>query len=485
VLQTIVFHFFFSAPALAASLAELRGTEAFQLAECAFLRKKFPGIRCGYEPPGSQCAAPERDDRLEDLTETWIDPSALFYDLDRLPLQGKVTTDLWSDDYWKTRWGGVSYRYSKAVEYGSYSEAIEAYLQPERWLRLVSRRPTPVVNRRLARWSPAEKYDLSLFDTEFTLTNQQKALGLDFLDDEGDVEEWMGICHGWSAAAIMVPRPKRTVETTGPRGTKVTWYPNDIKAMASLLWAEGESTQNFVGSKCHGTKPPVMKNGSLRDESCFDTNPATFHLALGNMLGRNGLSFVMDSTFDYEVWNQPLHSYTFEYFHPLRPDLRSRSWRDVAVPYDGAFRKADRFQSPLTRGEKRPGGRRDDSRIRFIVGVKTTVFYLAEAEPPDHSDTAFRDFMDEATYTYDLELSEANGTLAATGGEWHDNAHPDFLWVPRRGAFATTEFDDTPFPFSGEGRLSLRATEHAREASREGVPLASVVSKLVEKATAP
>lgn len=463
-------------------LAQKKGTESFRRQECEqVLKKKFPGLRCDDTAPRTWAAA-EESDLLADLAKGWIDSDKLAHDLDSVPSKGETSMDLWSDDYWRTRFGGVSYRYSDPVEYETWEEASEAYAQPKAWNRLVERAKTDEdLDKAIVNWSPAEKYDLSLHDEKFTLTNQQKELGEEFLGDDGKVEDWLGLCHGWAAAAIMIPRPQKTVKTWGPERSLVTWYPNDIKSLASLMWAVGDSDNNFAGYKCEVTHPATFQNGRIQEQDCFDTNPGTFHLALGNLVGKNKLSFIMDSTFDYEIWNQPMQSYEFTYFNPIQPEKRSKNWSDVAVPYDANFKENDRFQKPLTRGTIKDDGSRDDSAIKQMVGVIATVVYMAETEPPDHSEAADGDATDRATYTYDLELGEKDGKLVVTGGEWHENGHPDFLWLPQKGSFALSKFDEDKVDFTGEKTVDDETTRHARRASRNGFPLCEVVSTLVEK----
>jgi hypothetical protein len=50
------------------------------------------------------------------------------------------------------------------------------------------------------------------------------------------------------------------------------------------------------------------KYGRPADESCRDSNAGTYHILLGNYLGK-GKAFAEDRTQDSEVWNQPLRAY--------------------------------------------------------------------------------------------------------------------------------------------------------------------------------
>ena len=81
------------------------------------------------------------------------------------------------------------------------------------------------------------------------------------------------------------------------------WYPDDIKALATLAWSTGRFRANQISGRCDAKDPKTFPNGRLSQQECFDTNPATFHLALANLIGRHGVPFIMDAAYDYEVWN--------------------------------------------------------------------------------------------------------------------------------------------------------------------------------------
>lgn len=449
--------------------AQVKATDRFQKHQCdKFLSKAFPKLGC-KDADGK--ASAEGNDSVTDLTDTWIDADDVIYDLDSVKTSAKTKRKLWSDDYWMIKYGITSYRYAEGKSFPKYHDAVRDYAQPAEWAKDPS-------EATIAKWSPSEKYDITVGDTKFSLTNEQKGEGEDLLNDKNDVEEWMGICHGWAPAAYLVPQADKAVKRTGADGKEVTWYPHDIRAMSSLRYANGDTTTNFVGGRCDVKKVTLQKNGRIAQQECFDNNPSTFHLALANMIGEIGESFVMDKTFDAEVWNQPLVSYEFTYFNPLNPSDKSKEWSEVAVDYDAAFKAKDRFQSPLTRG-KRSGTRYDDRGVKKVVGVVASVTYLVEVAPK--TGTPNRNATQRVTYTYDLELHKQGSKYVALGGEWHSNAHPDFLWTPVKASSASTD-DDSGATYSGKVTAAL--TRKAASASRnEGYPLCAVIKNLVEESS--
>lgn len=444
-----------------------------------FLKKYFPKIQCPTEKYKTW-ATFSKNDTVDELTETWIEPT---YELDLIPTQGEIEHDAWSDDYWRTKWGQTAYRYgANQLNPVSYNEAIKLFNPVGEWTGFNFMNPEEIAKKILL-WSPAEKYDLTVGDTDFSLTHQQKKEGQDYLNDDGDVEGWMGLCHGWAPAALMTARPRTPVIAKGSENIDVTWYPNDIKAMITLAWANGNYKTNFIGGRCDVKHPETLSNGRLKQQDCFDTNPATFHLALGNLIGRAKTGFVFDKTFDYEVWNQPVIAYETTYYNPLDTKRRSKEWREVAVSYSWRFKSQDRFQNPLSRGKIKAGtDNRDDSEIKYIVGAITSVIYLAEVRP-EHSSQIQDDRMFRETYTYDLEIENINGNYVASGGEWHENSHPDFLWIPQKDSIPTTTYDKNIGAISVENEPSPLLTKTAIRSSKIGSPLCGVLKSLIERST--
>lgn len=267
----------------------------------------------------------------------------------------------------------------------------------------------------------------------------------------------------------MLPRPRKVVTVLAADGkTKVRFYPSDVKALASLLWANAGTPTRFIGGRCGEKSPKTDENGRLLSPAAFDTNPGTWHQCVVNQIGAAKRSFVMDATYDYEVWNQPVFSYEYSYFNPKTMKL-------VAGLREGTIARPD-FKSDHFR-------RYRTSRYDSIVGVAMKVKYVVETSP-SHApeDMPSRDALREAGYNYDLEL-DAQGTIL--GGEWYQNRHPDFLWTPPPGARAMSEseeeatgewIDGTSVPIPWRGA--------AVRAGVSSTPLARIVERLIQLARA-
>lgn len=125
-------------------------------------------------------------------------------------------------------------------------------------------------------------------------------------EDSGHcVPTWFGVCHAWAPAAVLFDEPQRPVTRNG-----VEFAVQDLKALATLLAEDVEV--EFVSERCDADDAAgkITYDAYGRPQSaCIDTNPATWHLLLANVIGIEGQSFVEDRTFDDEVWNQPLRGY--------------------------------------------------------------------------------------------------------------------------------------------------------------------------------
>ena len=364
----------------------------------------------------------------------------------RLPATGKLTYKPWSAFYWPVGTGGISMRYSDPDFYEllaeenskdegvSYEKAINYYKQPADFLGL-----QPFIanqhQKLLDMYSPAEKYDLLVGSKNFKLTNSVKEQGRKYMDENGSVEMWMGICHGWAVAAYASPRPAKSIAVQASDGkTTVNFYPDDLRALVSSKWASNSSWDAlFIGGRCNVSKHHEdndakqlnvdEKTGRVLDAECFDTNPGTWHTVITNKIGRYNESFIMDATFDAEVWNQPVYSYAVQYYHPHTEEAGTLA--KSIMPIDEQWQ--DTFAAF-----------RNNKKAKKIVVVKMKVTYVVETDPKQGE--PYPDILETVTYWYDLELDEQNNIV---GGEWYSNHHPDFLWTKKRSSRPQNTIDST------------------------------------------
>lgn len=419
----------------------------------------------------------------------------------------------WSGDYWATAQGSLGNRYAGCMPYG-WKESFE----------YIRNHPSKVIlNSGSEVWvnelSPAEKYDALVGDASEGLTRACWLKGKNYFDQHGEVPGWFGICHGWSPASFMLPRPKKSVTVMAPNNISLTFYPCEIKALGSLLWAESQPQKRFIGGRCNTEKPafdpdtgrvitminpyiaadypedaphepdmppPGAEEVSLSTESwneetgepegrtggrpteasCFDTNPGAWHLAVVNQIGVSRRSMIIDASFDYQVWNQPLLGYAYTYFNP-------QTLQTTDVLQEATVTRAA-FTSDIFKKYRSP-------KAASFAGVIMKLSYMSEnGNEQSPEDTPEKDFVTDVYYYYDLELDTTGKII---GGEWYTNSHPDFLWTPVKGGRAVSRYEDQATGKWEEGKPVPESwRKAAKNASVYTTPLAAVVERLFELA---
>ncbi len=389
--------------------------------------------------------------------------------------RGNVAVQPWSSDYWAIASGILTKRYADS----NYPDL--------NWHRVAAYYSRGFGNANMDLLSPAEKYDLLVGDTNWTLSNAQLAEGRAYaFDSNGNprtVETWMGICHGWAVAAYIDERPRNSVWAVAANGQQIEFRPDDIKALSVLKWANGQAVRNengslvnasrFIGGRCNIKEDEVQRDpvtGAVMNDDCFDTNPGAWHKSIVNQIGVLKRSFVLDVTFDYEVWNQPVVGYSYSYFNP-RTMQNTNTLRNAIEPIGFS---GDKFAS--LRGRKY----NNNNRPSQVVGVIMNMSYVVETTPTTRStDSESNDAIRNVRYVYDLELG-ANGEIM--GGEWYEDTHPDFLWTSAAGAFAWNDSDRFVTSYNPSTPVGANVTRVARQASQQSVPLKAIVDGLIQAA---
>lgn len=384
---------------------------------------------------------------------------------ERKLLVANVKKQPWSGDYWAYSRGLLGARYAdpQFLELGDWFARFTFI--GENPLDKVLAAAGPEMMERV---SPSEKYDLLVADKRRALTASMWEQGKAYYDNDGKVEDWMGLCHGWAAAAMIEPRPVQSIEVASfDRAWSLKFNPSELKGLMSYSWSTNPYDVAFLGERCSKKDPKRDENGRLIDPECFDLNPATWHQVIVHQVGVRNLPFIMDATYDYEVWNQPVTAYSYSYFNP-------RTMEPAASLESASVLKSEFTKDPFA--EYRSG------ETVTVVGINMVVAYVVETRANTwDSDTEGNDVVRWVMYQYDLEL-DAKGQLI--GGEWHDPVHPDFVWMPKPQARPQSPLDplleDTPW--DAEGAVPAKWAEAAWRSSQYGIMLHSIPNALFKRA---
>ncbi len=408
----------------------------------------------------------EMKERIERLTEN----KSFLWDIREMERRGlnraNTRVQPWGGSFWPLLAGGVANTYQnkdQTIFVTTFLENITWQENVKDWKKRKQKvypKIYELSEEDLAKLAPSEKYDLILGDTSFDLTNRVwdyterwgKGKKWEFLTKielpDGyripDASKWMalweGICHGWALGAGYTPRPEKTIHIPLPNGKKMAVYPNDIKALASLMWANSSVQDNvlFEGNRCNKKNPDRDKHGRFIDTEvdlndstliprCADVHPGVFHTTLVNVMGIEGRPIVLDHNPKLPIANQPVGGYELEYFNP-------KSGKSGALDVS--------MISVRDYGDKDPYKENRNPETAFIVGVAMNVKYIDwELPKKKETNTPADDKIVDYKFNYDLEVSTSGKIV---GGQWRVSKkgrsgalksttnQPDYFWLAPR-----------------------------------------------------
>ena len=308
--------------------------------------------------------------------------------LSEFPANGEVQQAPWSDTYWPSKMGGISYRWN------SVNPTPFNYTPPslEKLKQLSA--------SQVAALSPAEKYDIfqGRYDyptvrAEFDRTNPKTHTW----------QGWEGLCHGWSPAAMFHKEPLPITKTNAD-GIQIPFGSSDVKALLTHyygveLFNQRKPIYKYIGVSCkkdsseggRGIFGFFRRFAETRGEDCKGINAGAFHIALANLVGLQKKSFVIDIDRGPQIWNQPVVGYS------------------------------TRIVSRIPRGF----GSAPDADRAYLV--KTQLAYQSEVAPhwdprkiPGGGNVAV------VNYSYRIEVDSAGNIV---GGKWMSGERPNFAWT--------------------------------------------------------
>ncbi|GMF26636.1 unnamed protein product [Phytophthora fragariaefolia] len=224
------------------------------------------------------------------------------------------------------------------------------------------------------------------------------------------IPTWYGICHAWTPASILEAEPNCPVTHNG-----VTFHPMDLKALVSLVYDGASVPAVFTGTRFNGGADTPDEYGRHSSAAYRDLNPAYFHIAATNLLGKLNATFVADVTAGAEVWNQPVRGFKVY-------EQTAMSLEEAAQTFYGL--------------ETYPW----NAAAKSLVYVKSRLSWIFETytDGPLVSSGQVDKYTTGAYYTYLLEMDDDGNII---GGEWvydSDDDHPDFIWFPKAKPAADT-----------------------------------------------
>ncbi|KAF1777565.1 Transglutaminase elicitor [Phytophthora cactorum] len=203
------------------------------------------------------------------------------------------------------------------------------------------------------------------------------------------IPTWFGICHAWAPAAILeASRPARDAQRRD--------------GLISDVYDGAGVATVFTGARYNGGDDAADEYGRHTNAAYRDLNPAYFHIASANILGKLNAHLLLTSV-------EPARA-GFKVFEQTAMSLEEAAQTFYGLEeYPACVREVSSFMDLETYTD---GGLVASGEInRYTTGKY---------------------------YYYLLELDDAGEII---GGEWvydSDSDHPDFLWVPKAKPAANT-----------------------------------------------
>lgn len=379
-------------------------------------------------------------------------------------LEASLAKEPWSGDYWPYFKGILGNRFAHPkFQYTYHWKDRFDYIQRNPAMKIFKDGNQQEIN-----WlSPSEKYDLLTNSRSTPLTDYMWSEGKAYFDEYGKVESWMGLCHGWAASALINERPIYSVDMTAfDDKTKIKFYPDEIKSLLSFAWANANYPTKFAGRRCNEKNPELDENGRIISPECNDLNPASWHIIAVNQISDLKEGFIIDATYNYEVWNFPVFAYDYSYFN-VKTDSFYANVKNAMIDIED-------YPNDPFKEHRHP-------KTKYIVGVVMSVDYTTESIAQQNGmDSEEFDQSSSSLFYYDLELDKDGNIL---GGEWLEDERPDFIWKPVAGATAHNYFDQyiNPSEIDKDKRLNPNWNRIFEKASENGLVLYNLIEYMLKE----
>lgn len=272
----------------------------------------------------------------------------------------------WSDFIWPAHEGGVH----NSWQLPKNESRAQSILLPKR-REIAKWKSQESQPQRLKTLSPLVKFEIARGRLDYPLIHQERKRTLDVLEDRE------GLNYGWAVAATHLAEPTETtlpITSGADLQFDLHFGASDVKALIAYYYgihARNEVKHYQVGSACMGDLQT--------DPNCKRIDPASFHIILTNMIGKESKSFVADFDLSAVKDHRPVVAYD----------------SDIRLESDGLYR------------------------------VMTTVEVVRHRDPQWQPYEIFNRDTEKFELEYTLELN-SNGEIIR--GDWLSANRPEFVW---------------------------------------------------------
>ncbi len=264
------------------------------------------------QDPASESTGPNGDGKFEAWNSAnnpaYVDPS-FNYAVSALPLEGKGPAPI-PGDYWAVARDGLNAKWDGSDSLSPAEKYEKAFGKEKGSVQRAVSEANGVLSQMHLKSCSTDADCADLNDGSICGSYKDK-------DTEAHrcIPTWFGICHGWAPYAISEPAARKPVVRKAADGTEITFYPGDLEGLMSLMYTEVPT--KFLSQRCNKTAghtdprraTTTDSHGRVVEGECRDMNPGSFFVVTTNMMGMRKKGFVIDATYDAQVWNQPGYSY--------------------------------------------------------------------------------------------------------------------------------------------------------------------------------
>jgi len=322
----------------------------------------------------------------------------------KTPKEKTLLTGVWANGMWPFKNGGICRRKEEKYEdLSTWSERYR-YIELNPLEDVVRERSELALEKRIQNLSPTEKYDLLMGNLDAPLTRFFWKYQKD-LHENNELYSWRGVCEGSAAASAFWNGREPIKSLKIPSrifGLSIPFSALDIKALGAIAFSQFQIEIPFIGIKNLKSKSEKGKSGEFLDADAFSLNPAAVFMAVLNFGSIHDIPMVIDKEALLPVWSVPIQSYRYR----IRGNVETskdkyRQWRNPQTT------EIKEVEMTLTYADVNRDGIREEGRVSAPT--------------------------DSLKMKFDLELNcndpEYPDDCKIIGGEWHEDAHPDFLYL--------------------------------------------------------